>query len=118
MQLSLFNQDQKQVRCWYCDKENEKIGDQWVLTNKGFCTAENSTVNGKNKFYQEVHKNTIQKDCSQYENKHINKDYLFKTSLILLRELADLQNGPPLERYRKEWEECIANVYNFLKNHE
>jgi acyl-CoA reductase-like NAD-dependent aldehyde dehydrogenase len=31
-------------------------------------------------------------------------------SLALLRDLADLQNGPPLASTRKEWEEVMARV--------
>jgi hypothetical protein len=48
------------------------------------------------------------------------KEYesLFKNSLQLLRDLADLQNGAPLEKYRDEWEETIQEVYNFLNEHE
>ena len=38
----------------------------------------------------------------------------FGESIKLLRDLADLQNGAPLEQYRKEWEETIAQVYDFL----
>jgi hypothetical protein len=31
-------------------------------------------------------------------------------SLALLRDLADLQNGPPLASTRKEWDEVMARV--------
>ena len=36
----------------------------------------------------------------------------------LLRDLADLQNGPPLERHRKEWEETMELVYAALNKWE
>lgn len=42
----------------------------------------------------------------------------FGEAIILLRDLADLQNGAPLERYRKEWEETIEKVYAFLNKWE
>ena len=38
----------------------------------------------------------------------------FAESIKLLRDLADLQNGAPLEQYRKEWEETMKQVYDFL----
>ncbi len=38
----------------------------------------------------------------------------FGEAIILLRDLADLQNGAPLEQYRKEWEETMEKVYSFL----
>lgn len=38
----------------------------------------------------------------------------FGESIKLLRDLADLQNGAPLEQYRKEWEETMKQVYDFL----
>ena len=38
----------------------------------------------------------------------------FNLSLKLLRDLADLQNGPPLETYRQDWEETMKQVYDFL----
>jgi len=41
-------------------------------------------------------------------------DTAFCEALRLLRDLADLQNGAPLERYRKEWEDTMAEVYAFL----
>ena len=31
-------------------------------------------------------------------------------SIELLRDLADLQNGPPLERHRAEWEQVMERV--------
>lgn len=42
----------------------------------------------------------------------------FTRCLELLRDLADLQNGPPLETYRKEWEKTMSEVYDFLKKYE
>lgn len=36
----------------------------------------------------------------------------------LLRDLHDLQNGPPLEKYREEWEETMQQVGEFLEKHE
>ncbi len=35
-------------------------------------------------------------------------------SLKLLEELADLQNGPPLERYAEDWHACMEKVYEHL----
>lgn len=35
----------------------------------------------------------------------------------LLKDLADLQNGPPLEQHRKEWEETMDKVYKCLSEH-
>ena len=46
------------------------------------------------------------------------KEQEFKRALALLRDLADLQNGPPLETHRKEWEETMELVYNFLATYE
>lgn len=42
----------------------------------------------------------------------------FVQCLKLLRDLADLQNGPPLETYRKDWDQTMTEVYNFLEKHE
>ena len=42
----------------------------------------------------------------------------FGESMKLLRDLADLQNGAPLERYRQEWEETMEQVYDFLNRWE
>jgi hypothetical protein len=42
----------------------------------------------------------------------------FGESIKLLRDLADLQNGAPLERYRQEWEETMKQVYDFLNRWE
>ena len=38
----------------------------------------------------------------------------FGESIKLLRDLADLQNGAPLEQHRQEWEETMEQVYDFL----
>ena len=53
-------------------------------------------------------------------NKQKEDDYdaALAQALTLLRALADLQNGPPLERYRKEWESVMYDVYDFLRKHE
>ena len=42
----------------------------------------------------------------------------FDEAIDLLRQLADLQNGPPLETYREEWAETMSAVYEFIKKHE
>ena len=42
----------------------------------------------------------------------------FKESIKLLRDLADLQNGAPLEQHREEWEQTMEQVYAFLNKHE
>lgn len=39
-------------------------------------------------------------------------------ALRLLRDLHDLQNGPPLERYREEWEKVMKEIGEFLNQHE
>jgi len=39
-------------------------------------------------------------------------------AIKLLRDLADLQNGAPLEEYRKEWEETMEQVHDFLNKWE
>ena len=36
----------------------------------------------------------------------------------LLRSLHDIQNGPPLEKYREEWEDVMKEVGDFLNQHE
>lgn len=35
-------------------------------------------------------------------------------AIILLRTLADLQNGPPLYEERKKWENVMTKTYKFL----
>ena len=42
----------------------------------------------------------------------------FGESIKLLRDLADLQNGAPLEQNRQEWEETMEQVYDFLNRWE
>jgi hypothetical protein len=42
----------------------------------------------------------------------------FEIALRLLRELADIQNGSPLETYREEWLALMDEVYRFLDEHE
>jgi len=39
-------------------------------------------------------------------------------AIKLLRDLADLQNGAPLEEDRKEWEETMEQVHDFLNKWE
>lgn len=51
----------------------------------------------------------------EHNSSHADK---FHKSLELLRELADLQNGPPLETYKKDWEETMHQVYSFLNEWE
>ncbi len=42
----------------------------------------------------------------------------FNEALLLLRQLADIQNGPPLVQDEKQWEEIMSRVYIFLKEYE
>jgi len=42
----------------------------------------------------------------------------FGESIKLLRDLADLQNGAPLEQHQQEWEETMEQVYDFLNRWE
>jgi len=39
-------------------------------------------------------------------------------SVELLTELAELQNGPPLFTYEKQWNETMENVWEFIHNYE
>jgi len=39
-------------------------------------------------------------------------------SIELLTELAELQNGPPLVKYEKHWNETMENVWEFIHNYE
>jgi len=42
-----------------------------------------------------------------------------KTKAIrLLSDLADLQNGAPLETYKEEWEKTMYEVHDFLNKYE
>jgi hypothetical protein len=42
----------------------------------------------------------------------------FEQAIKLLRDLADLQNGAPLEQHKVEWEETMREVYDFLNRYE
>jgi hypothetical protein len=42
----------------------------------------------------------------------------FKTSLALLRDLADIQNGAPLVTVEKEWNAIMTSTCDFLEQHE
>jgi len=48
-----------------------------------------------------------------------NRESFFKihqaVTSDLLERLADLQNGPPLERERKEWESLMKEIRDHLK---
>lgn len=48
------------------------------------------------------------------------KDYeaISREATSLLSDLRDIQNGPPLERYREEWIETMRRVNDFLSKHE
>lgn len=50
--------------------------------------------------------------CLEELNEELDK------SVGLLRDLADLQNGPPLERHKDEWEKTMERVYAFLNRWE
>ncbi len=41
----------------------------------------------------------------------------FDRALKLLKDLADLQNGAPIEQHRTEWEQTMDEVYTFLNQH-
>lgn len=52
------------VKCWkcaFCDKESILIKGKWILTETGYCLANNSAVNNNNLFYVKVYANTTQK---------------------------------------------------------
>lgn len=61
---------------------------------------------------------SISDNFEQEKKKETHIPTPFEEALRLLRELADLQNGPPLERYRKEWEDTMINVRTFLDEFE
>jgi len=63
----------------------------------------------------EITWNEVEKIVDKYCEKQESK---FDTSIRLLRDLADLQNGSPLEQYKAEWEKTMNEVYTFLKEHE
>lgn len=50
--------------------------------------------------------------ASQENNNKV--DQPFNRAIELLRDLADIQNGPPLVQYEKQWNEIMENVYEFL----
>lgn len=39
-------------------------------------------------------------------------------AMRLLRELADLQNGPPLLKYESEWSQTMTEIYELLEEYE
>jgi len=45
-------------------------------------------------------------------------DNKFKEAVELLRSLADIQNGAPLVRDEKEWNNIMEDVYSFLNEYE
>lgn len=45
-------------------------------------------------------------------------NHILKETLELLRDLADLQNGAPLETQREEYENTLDRVYNHLNKYE
>lgn len=58
-----------------------------------------------------------------YHDLEYNQDRLLKDDLVeavkLLQDLTDLQNGSPLVRYEKEWEQTMADIDTFFgKYHE
>ncbi len=44
--------------------------------------------------------------------------YHLGKALALLRDLADIQNGPPLVQDAEDWSIIMDKVYIFLKQHE
>lgn len=56
-------------------------------------------------------------DFIQTESDEVEVDK-FDRALKLLKDLADLQNGAPLEQHRTEWERTMDEVYTFLNQHE
>jgi hypothetical protein len=59
----------------------------------------------------------VQKDALQSQQNQLSNEEEFKTSLDLLRDLADIQNGAPLVQDEKQWDEIMGNVYEFLNKH-
>lgn len=47
-----------------------------------------------------------------------NNNFLLAESMMLLRELADLQNGSPLVEYEEEWNATMKASYNLLEKYE
>lgn len=93
----------EQIFQWLHD--NGKLGEEWVEWPGAYdmIDIDNDT--------KVVH--LFNPDCEDKQDQHP-----FAESLKLLRELADLQNGAPLERYRKEWESTMTQVYSFLEKWE
>ena len=50
--------------------------------------------------------------------KVVNNKTEFALAVQLLSELAALQNGAPLERYREKYEDTMNQVEEFLNKHE
>lgn len=46
------------------------------------------------------------------------KDETINELLEALRDLADEQNGPPLERHKESWQSAVNRAYELLKTHE
>lgn len=55
-------------------------------------------------------------DFIQTESDEVEVDK-FDRALKLLKDLADLQNGAPIEQHRTEWEQTMDEVYTFLNQH-
>lgn len=56
--------------CWQCsaaDKESVLTPDGWKLTRTAYCLATGSAANGRRGYYRRVYKDTIQKECSEFE---------------------------------------------------
>ena len=93
-----------------------------------FCEQQ-EIFNTKNKKYITAHNHAVKKeqirlfikDLQQEKNLNIPVSGSltpFGESIKLLRDLADLQNGAPLEQHRQEWEETMEQVYDFLNKWE
>lgn len=61
---------------------------------------------------------TFKSEIETAIKKRMENETELKEALRLLRDLADIQNGAPLEQHRKEWEETMEEVYAFLNKHE
>jgi len=53
---------------------------------------------------------------------HLAKEYAllhqdYREGAILLRDLLELQNGPPLVKYEKEWNTTMDNCWDFINNY-
>lgn len=81
----------------------------------------NRDVNQKN-YEKYTYKAIATRDCwKELSNsiKHSSSPLTpFGESIKLLRDLADLQNGAPLEQHRDEWEDTMEKVYSFLESWE